>query len=113
MKRLKEKLHNSKGETLAEVLAAFLICILSVAMLFSGIMASAKINGSAEGTDDDFYEILNAAEQKDTAAGAATAQGKVKVTSEQGLNVNFTVDIYGSDSLYSYKMAAEGGDGTP
>ena len=47
---MREKLQSTRGETLVEALAAILICALSVALLFSAVMASARMDRLAQGT---------------------------------------------------------------
>ena len=41
---MKRKWNDAHGETLVEVLASVLICSLSVALLFSMVMASARLS---------------------------------------------------------------------
>lgn len=117
MKALRKKLHNSKGETLIEVLVSILICTLSVALLFSGIMAANNINRQAEISDNGFFDVLNAAEQKDDSSPYKT--GKTVMVTEKGgtgARITFTVDYYGDDTIFSYKMSPQmttGGDSEP
>ena len=48
---MSEKLRNSRGETLVEVLASVLICALSVMLLFGAVMASGRIDLQAQAAD--------------------------------------------------------------
>lgn len=114
MKALRKKLHNSKGETLVEVLVSILICTLSVALLFSSIMASARINKQAETSDSGFFQVLNAAEEK---SGEPFQSDKSMIVTEEGKTLElkpFIVNYYGNDTIHSYKLApkqpAAGGD---
>ncbi|MCX4372101.1 MAG: hypothetical protein OSJ58_09780 [Dysosmobacter sp.] len=59
---MREKLRNTQGETLVEVLASILICALSIALLFGAVMASVNINQTAQEADARYYEELSAAE---------------------------------------------------
>lgn len=121
MKALRKKLHNSRGETLVEVLVSILICTLSVALLFSGIMASARINKQAEISDDGFFDVLDAAEEK---TGTPFKSGShINVSMDDASTKTFTVNYYGNDTIHSYKLApkspilggenGEGGDSAP
>lgn len=117
MKALGKKLHNSKGETLVEVLASILICTLSVALLFSGVMAANKINRQAEVSDNGFFDTLSAAEQKNDESPYQTNR-TIVVTEKGGTGISktFKVNYYGDSKIYSYKAVPEktaGGDSTP
>ncbi len=111
MNRLKRKLHSCKGETLVEVLVSVLVSVLSIAMLFGGIMVSVRIDEKAEQTDDGFYETLSAAEEKeDGLLGSGTA---VVSGDDIPLGITFDVKFYGGETLYSYRIADEGGEADP
>ncbi len=115
MTGLRHKLHSEKGETLAEIMASVLICTLSVALLFSGIMVANRINRQAEASDKAFFEVMNLAEQED--AGAPYKSGTVLVTESGGIGSrSFPVNYYGNESICSYKLIpqnAAGGDSNP
>lgn len=98
-----KKLHDSRGETLVEVLASILIASLSVALLFGCIMASSSMDRKAGELDGKHYEALTAAEaQEDTEAPA----GKVKVTNaKNSKEKNLDIKIYGGEGMYSYKRS--------
>lgn len=105
MKNLTQKLHRQNGETLPEVLASILICTLSVALLFTGIMASVKINEQAAKSDEGFYDALSIAEQK---TGTPLEKNQIMVEEVKngaatGKTVIFNIEYYGSDKLKSYK----------
>jgi len=99
MRYLHKKLNSRRGETLVEVLAAILLCTISVALLVSGVMASVQINRKARQSDRGFYEALSAAEQKN---GTPVGSGSVLVRASGITDVIFDVEFYGDDSLYSY-----------
>lgn len=61
---MKGKWNDNRGETLVEVLASVLICSLSVALLFSMVMASGNMDKSAKEADKIFNESLSAAEER-------------------------------------------------
>jgi len=102
MKALRKKLNSSKGETLVEVLVSILICTLSVALLFSGIMASARINKQAEISDNGFFGVLNAAEEK---KGDVFKKDTINVSIDGIETATFSVNYYGNDTIHSYKLA--------
>ena len=51
---MSEKLRNSRGETLVEVLASVLICALSVMLLLGAVSASTSIGLQAQAADEDY-----------------------------------------------------------
>jgi len=109
---MKNKLKEAKGETLVEVLAAVLICSLSVALLFGAVMASARMDTQAEDVDGEYYDALSKAEGQgvsnpdDIYAPRPSMEVKVKNSTASdplyGLSVNLDVNLYGSDQLLSY-----------
>lgn len=102
------KLHGNKGETVVEVLVSVLICALSVALLFGGIMASARINEGAEEDDVKFYEGFSAAEGQSTPldTGAVEIILKSAPPPEPQPSQRVDVDIYGGSELFSYAEKA-------
>lgn len=97
-----KKLHNSRGETLVEVLASILIASLSVALLFGCVMASSNMDRDAKKLDKEHYEALTAAEAQ---SGTGTS-GTVKIQNpNNGMEKDLGINIYGASGLYSYKRA--------
>lgn len=92
------KLKNDRGETLVEVLASVLIAALSVTLLFSCIMASARMNENAKAQDSVYYaDFTNADAQSGTPTeGIVTVEGS-------GTEMTPGIDIYGSGGVFSYK----------
>lgn len=101
--RLGQKLRDGGGETLVEVMASIVIGALSVALLFSCVMASSRMDSAAADMDKEHYAGLSAAEgQTDT-----VDNGKVTIINDGigGTNVDIKVNIYGGAGMYSYKVA--------
>ena len=122
---------NNRGETMVEVLASILIATLSVAMLFSCVAASSRMDRDAEGLDEKHYNALSDAEgyvtpAPDPEAGPASP---VNVTvarmpaaagpevpdpslpepdPEPEASVDVPIAIYGGEGMYSYKGSGEG-----
>lgn len=116
MKHILKKLKSSSGETLVELLASILIAVLSVSILFGGIMVSVRINEEADRADQEYYKGLSAAEEQKVLILPDGAEG----TDEISVNINndaaitaepVKVNIYGGYGLYSYKRPAEAGGG--
>lgn len=111
MKRGGKKLSGQSGETLVETLFAILITVLSVSLLYGGIMVSAEINQRARQVDDVYYDALAAAESKscltpeDPSAPLPQEQIIVTVQAESGIPKETFVTVYGADGLYSYQKA--------
>ena len=116
MRLFEGKLHDRRGETLVEVLAAVLICALSVLFLSSMAMTSIRINENAQDHDDGYYDALNFAESRGTALDSdgnpagETKPGTVTVTVKDlpaggiatpaPLSLNIT--YYGGKDVYSF-----------
>lgn len=108
---MREKLQSARGETLVEVLAAILICALSVALLFGAVMASARMDRMAQEAGARYYQDLTRAERQRGApdlftppeggAPAVTVESSAApapVTLGQGDGLRF----YGTERLLSY-----------
>lgn len=111
---MKRKWRDARGETLVEVLASILIAALSVALLFSAVLASARMDRSAEQTDDAFQASLRAAEEQAAPSivsddAKVTVKGKDPFAMETAVPVNF----YGGNGAISYALrpAADKGEG--
>lgn len=103
---MKRKLHSSRGETLVEVLCATLVAVLSVALLFAGITASAGVDRRARKTDRDHYAALTQAEEQATPA----AQAELTVENPTlGKSRKVEIDLYGGEGMYSYTRRPEAG----
>ena len=108
MKSGREKLHSQNGETLVETLFAIMITVLSVSLLYGGIMVSAKINERARQVDDVYYHALAQAEEKSGLTPAdpqAARQITVTVQTESGAYREASVRVFGAEGLYSYKKS--------
>lgn len=115
------KWKDNRGETLVEVLASILIGVLSVALLFSAVMASANIDKKAKKTDEAFNAALNAAEAQEGAINpfdSTVPEGtaaKVTVIGENlpsyilGSPKTVTVNFFGGDGALSYEVVKEPG----
>lgn len=107
---MRQMLHNNRGETLIEVLAAVLITALSVALLFTCIMASARMDDAAQELDAEHYNALSEAEvQTKDPTGTPLPDGTVTISREDSSGTTYSanpapsIEIYGGDGLYSYK----------
>lgn len=103
---MRRKLRSSRGETLIEVLCATLVAVLSIALLFGGITASASLDLGARRSDAAHYAALTQAESQ--AAPAGEAQLKVQ-NIPLGKEQTVTVCLYGGEGMYSYAPKAEAG----
>lgn len=113
---MREKLRDSRGETLVEVLASVLICALSVTLLFGAVMASSNIDLKAQEADGEYYDALTKAErQKDTDKHASSGAAVTVTSKDAGGTLLNSVEIkaddedsglsfYGSERLLSYAV---------
>lgn len=110
---MRQKLKKTEGETLIEVLASILIGALSVALLFSAVLASARIDRSAEDADGAFRVSLRAAEKQAEAltdGAMITVESRVPVVVEPS---KLPVIFFGGKGAVSYALPADEGGGTP
>lgn len=120
---MREKLRNSRGETLVEVLASVLICALSITLLMGAVTASTNIDLRAQSADAEYYAALSKAERQSktpsaSASGAPEAdtyeslpgETNVSVTSSGGGSVKIApgggsrLYFYGTERLLSYAI---------
>lgn len=110
---MRRKLNDARGETLVEVLASILIGSLSVALLFSMVMASGNMDRSAEETDKVFNESLRAAEkQTDTpVSGQVTVRNNADPLPPAGSPDPYSKDVpvnfFGGQGALSYALPKE------
>lgn len=109
MKRVQAKLQNQRGETLVELLAAILVCALSVGLLMGGIAVSNRLLSQARAADADFSAALTAAESRQTPITAGIAGSPSVAITSGTTEITIPVGVYGDETLYSYSRAA--GDG--
>lgn len=119
---MREKLRDSRGETLVEVLASVLICALSVTLLFGAVMASSNIDLKAQEADGEYYDALTKAERQrkggDETDEHPLSGAVVTVTSKEGApdgpplnsveikagDEDSGLSFYGSERLLSYAV---------
>ena len=107
---MREKLNSSRGETLVEVMASILIGALSVALLFTAVTASVRMDRIAKAADEAYGTVLSAAEEQtapvtDPAIVPADAR-KVTVGSTTVPGVtDVVVDYYGGTGALSYTLS--------
>lgn len=115
-------LHNNRGETMIEALASILIGTFSVALLFTCIMSSFRIDDSVRAVDEERYKNFSEADARVWIAAdpadpdvigpsSVTSIGSIEIT-VQKINPDTdsvlgtekpTVSIYGGNGIYSYK----------
>lgn len=100
---MNKKMRDSRGETLVEVLASIVVASLSVALLFGGVMASTKIDRTAEELDEAYYKALSEAEKQETplAVGACTVRIENR---NNGMTLTLPVSLYGGEGTFSYSL---------
>lgn len=90
------KLKSQRGETLVETMASIVIAALSVALLFTCVMAASQINRMAREADEAYYADLTAAETQ----AAVAKSGTIKISEKP-----FDISLYGGEGMYSFKRA--------
>lgn len=116
---MREKLRSARGETLVEILCAILIGALSVALLFSTVMVSIRMDRSAKAADERLATDLRNAEGRGTEVTDTSiipADAKVTVgNKDTAISTDVakpTIIFYGGDNAISYALAPAPG-GTP
>lgn len=97
------KLKSQRGETLVETLASIVIAALSVALLFTCVMAASQINRMAQEADAAYYADLTAAETQAADADHPAKSGEIEIN-----GIGFAISLYGGQGMYAY---ARGGTG--
>lgn len=114
-RKLKRKLNNNKGETIAEVLIALLVSCLGVALMASMISVSMSIIVNSKKTMSDYISRENVLIEKDAAeSGTGTVSVKkqdgaaLKLTAEDDGNplaVKYYVNtVLGNKKVYTYRI---------
>lgn len=112
-RNIHKKLLSRSGETLAEVLVALLIIVLSGMMLAGMISAAAGINLASRSRDETFYKDLSLAEmQTEPLSPPAGADSDVIIISDiTGVEAQelqrIDVTAFGGSGLTSYEKTTE------
>ena len=93
MKRIRQKLKNSQGETLAEALIASLLAGIALLALSSMIMASHRMMDRSNNTVKAFYEEINQIEEQ----AIHPKNGTVTIMSSDKTQTKLNVKIYKTD----------------
>lgn len=101
MKRITEKLHSRRGETLVEILVAILIIALSAGLFATMYTASMRINLTAREQDEAFYAAVEDLEEMSGSGSSGTVnyepEGGGSATSE-------SVELFTRDGMTAYKI---------
>lgn len=108
MSKLRAKLHQKKGETLAEVMVAILVSAAGMLLMASLIMASTRIVSKGSQSMKIIYDGTTAMDTKAVTSTTTVANGKrMNITFANGSTTvsTITVDIYKdtASKLVSYK----------
>lgn len=107
--RLKQKMQDSGGETLIEVLVSILIGALAVFLLFGAVIVSVNLDRKARAADEALKKSIEKAENRTEEAGnSVVPAGKnfIKVTlknSTESENIE-NITFYGDEQALSYKL---------
>ena len=103
---MKHLICNNRGETLVEVMASILIAALSVALLFTCVMASSEMEKMTQKTDEKHYNALSGADARQDKATKTGDTPYVTITRTEPGSATATpgIEIYGdtAEGLYSY-----------
>lgn len=111
-----KKLRDDRGETVVELLASILIGALSVALLFSAVTVSVRMDRTARETDEKLYESMRQAEERSSEIEPLPAGGisAVTISTDGSTDITLPVTFYGGRDVISYslKPSSGGGGGT-
>ena len=93
MKRIRQKLKNSKGETLVEALVASLLAGIALLALSSMIMTSHRMIDKSNDTVKAFYEEINQIEKR----SLNPKNGIVTIRSSDNTQIQINVKVYKTD----------------
>ena len=93
MKRIRQKLGNSKGETLPEALVASLLAGIALLALSSMIMVSHQMIDRSNDTIKAFYEEANQIEKQ----SIPPKEGIVTIVSSDKTQAQINVKVYKTD----------------
>lgn len=109
---MKQKWKDNGGETLVEVLASILIVTLSIALLFSTILASISIDRKARAAEKVFNTSLEKAEEQTTEVTVIDNKVKIETKKLDGTLVTppdkaeVSVNFYGGKGAWSFVLPA-------
>ncbi|MGN0713524.1 MAG: hypothetical protein ACI4LJ_07050 [Anaerovoracaceae bacterium] len=107
--RVWRKLHSRRGESLAEVLVAILICAVSLLMLSSAIYSAGSILDRSGQKMDEIYAGINSMEAKSGENVTVTGNQILSVSSEKNPaspnTVSITIYQDEGTGLASYKRS--------
>ena len=109
IKRIKSKLNNRSGETLAETLIAVLISALALVLLLSMITASSRLIQNGEAKIQEMYDGSKKIEQAEITPSDATVKindNALDGLGEISVNVKLYKDADSSLSKYEYNPAS-------
>ena len=100
MNRIRKKIENSKGETLAEALVASLLAGIALLALSSMIMTSHRMMDQSQQTVQQLYEDMNSIENRTI----SPQSGNVIISGKDNMQTHISVDIYkaSNSGLASY-----------
>lgn len=102
------KFSDSKGETIAETLAAVVIASISVSLLFGAIMYSGNIAKATEDKDEKFYLNANLARTQSQVYDSGTLGYSSSISisnASETVSVDLPVNFYGGDGILSYELS--------
>lgn len=105
------KLQGKTGETLVEMMASIVIASLAVALLFSAVMVTAKMDRRSKKADEEYYEALSAAEIRKNGPEETEWAGTVTVTGSGAAVKEMDILFYGGNGIYAYGPAGGSGEG--
>ena len=107
---MREKVRDSRGETLVEVLASIIIGTLSVTLLYGAVMASARIGEGARRMDGSYYAALSAAETQSSPMADSPPNVRLRYTADGVEQLPpLAIALYGGKDAASYALLSGGG----
>ena len=101
------KLKSQRGETLVETMASIVIAALSVALLFTCVVTSVRLDQAAKQMDEAYYKALTLAETQTAGEDGEypVKSGEVKIVNGAAEKV-LNILLYGGEGMYAYAKGA-------
>ena len=100
MKKLLKKSKLKSGETFVELIIAVLIVAFGCLIIATAYSSSLDINIGAAEADDEYYTQMDLIEKGEN---KKDGDHHVTITDSEGDSIDVSVDVYGNDSLSTYK----------
>ncbi len=100
---MRNKLRDSRGETIVEALVSLIIAVISIALLVTSVTAASKINekSKARTTQQLSFEYVDTTDSS-TGSVEASKEATIDFGAGNSLNDKVSVNVYTTSNNYVY-----------